>query len=163
MLTVVLFMPLGAICDKFDNAFLRWFGVRGLMLMRVDECQWMLIVLVQNFFCCFYWWWSMIVPELAESRVSKSISVQIVCSSPTWVSLVNHLFTTSPHISALRIGRISFFCCMACWVLFGSSSEKTLQHSHKTHPKPPNHQPAQKWYLPTKNNPRNLGLRLIMP
>lgn len=124
-------------------------------------------VLVQNFFDCFYWWWSMLVPAGCCDSVSfamkywspntlsqnlervgrRSLSlfefgVQIVCSRPTWVSLMNHLFTTSTHDVAgvfsnsylsLRIGRMSFFCCMACWVLFGSSSAKTLQHSHKTH------------------------------
>ena len=154
-------MSFGAIYDKFDSA-IRWLGY-------LDWGWWGLMnVLVQNFFDCFYWWWSMIVPAgCCNNSVSfamkywspntlsqnlervgrRSLSlfdfgVQIVCSSPTWVSLMNHLFTTSTHDVAgvfsnsylsLRIGRMSFFCCMACWVLFGSSSAKTSQHSHKTH------------------------------
>ena len=42
------------------------------------------------------------------------------------------VFFSNSYLS-LRIERMSFFCCMACWVLFGSSSAKTSQHSRKTH------------------------------
>ena len=108
-------MSFGAIYDKFDSA-IRWLGY-------LDWCWWgFMNVLVQNFFDCFYWWWSMIVPAGCCNSVSfatkywspntlsqnlervgrRSLSlfefgVQIVCSRPTWVSLMNHLFTTSTH------------------------------------------------------------------
>ena len=184
-------MSFGAIYDKFDSA-IRWLGY-------LDWGWWGLMnVLVQNFFDCFYWWWSMIVPAgCCNNSVSfamkywspntlsqnlervgrRSLSlfdfgVQIVCSSPTWVSLMNHLFTTSTHDVAgvffrTHISAWELDACLssAAWHV-GFSLAAPLQkprNIHTKHTKSPTTSAHQKLSLPVqKQSKKGLGLTICI-